>query len=107
MIIVVITAIIFGVIFYLKINKSNNLFLNSHDKEMNNIISKVSKLYLFPVGEDPTIGTVSDPRALKDQAFFSLSQKGDNVLIFSKLGKAILYRPSINKIIDIVSVKSN
>ena len=107
MIIIAVVAISFGGVFYFKLNKSNNLFLNKQEKEINNIISKVSKLYLFPEGENPTVATVSDPSALKDQAFFSSSQKGDNVLIFPKLGKAVLYRPSINKIIDIVSVKSN
>lgn len=106
---VAIIAICFGGFFYYKLHKlQNNSNQNQvKEKEVDSLLLKVSDLYLLPEGERPTIATVSDPLALKDKSFFTLSQKGDKVLIFSKAGKAILYRPSIDKIIETVSIQSN
>ncbi len=79
----------------------------SVQEEAKDLLTKVSKLYLLPNNEDPTVATVSDPEILKDQSFFILSEKGDKVLIFNKAGKAVLYRPSLNKIIEIAPIKNN
>lgn len=113
--VVAIVAIFFGVFFYYKLHKLQTDYSAKQEqekalsllKEKNNLVSKVSGLYLFPEGEIPTIATVSDPLLLKGQAFFLTSEVGDKVLIFSKAGKAILYRPSVNKIVDIVLIQSN
>ena len=103
---VAIVAICFGILFYFKLNKIK-LQDAAKEKEVISLISKVSRLYLFPEGETPTIATVSDPQLLKGQAFFTQSEKGDSVLIFLKAGKAVLYRPSIDKIIEIAPIKNN
>lgn len=68
------------------------------------IIDAVGKLIELPKDETPTIATVTDPAALKDQAFFANAQKDDKVLIYSSAKKAILYRPSTNKIVDVAPV---
>lgn len=102
-IIVALVALSFGGYFYYKLHKLES----SDSKNAETVISKVSKLYLLPENENPTIATVSDPQALKDQNFFTLSEKGDKVLIFPKAGLAILYRPGLNKIIQTISVKNN
>lgn len=102
---IAIIALGFGGYFYYKLKQFQNTPKDLKEKEVTTLIEKVSSHYLFPLDENPTVATVSDPLALKDQSFFTTSEKGDKVLIFSKLGKAILYRPSIDKIIDITSVK--
>lgn len=108
-ILIAIIAIGFGGFFYYKLHKlqikSNQNQLK--EKEVDSLLSKVSDLYLLPEGERPTVATVSDPLALKDKSFFTQSLKGDKVLIYTKAGKAILYRPSIDKIIETVSIQSN
>jgi hypothetical protein len=108
-ILVAILAIGFGVFSYLKINKIKipDDTTSIKEEEVAALISRVERLYLFPKNEVPTIATVSDPKLLKDQTFFTLSQTGDKVLIFLKSGKAVLYRPSIDKIIEISPVKNN
>jgi hypothetical protein len=69
-------------------------------KQTQDLISKVGKLYNLPNGETPTIANVTDAAAAKKQsAFFNNAQKGDKVLMYVKAGVAILYRPSTNKII--------
>lgn len=73
-------------------------------KEVKAMTDKVSKLVILPEGETPTIATVSDPALLKGQVFFAEAEKGDVVLIYTNAKKAILYRPSVNKIVNISSV---
>ncbi len=65
------------------------------------LIERVGKLMELPTGEEPTIATVTDRERLKDQQFFAKSENGDRVLIYTQAKKAILYRPEINKIIDV------
>jgi hypothetical protein len=64
------------------------------------LINKVGKLVDLPSGETPTIATVNDAAKLKSQTFFANAKDGDKVIIYSKAGKAVLYRPSTNKIIE-------
>ena len=68
------------------------------------LIAKVGELIALPSGEDPTIATVNDPEKLKVQPFFANTQKGDKVLIYTNVKKAILYRPSTHKIMDVAPV---
>ena len=70
-------------------------------KEAKEVVAKVSKLAALPTDETPTIATVSDPAALKDQAFFANALKGDKVLIYTNAKKAILYSVSMDIILDI------
>jgi uncharacterized membrane protein len=68
------------------------------------LVNKVAQLVILPKDEEPTIATVTDVSKLKDQPFFANAQEGDKVLIYSTAKKAILYRESINKIIEVAPV---
>lgn len=70
-------------------------------QEVSELTAKVGKLVVLPEGETPTVATVSDPEALKDQAFFAKAVKGDKVLIYAQAKKAILYSVELNKVIDV------
>jgi hypothetical protein len=70
-------------------------------KEVAELVAKVSKLVVLPTGETPTVATVSDPEALKDQPFFANAKKGDKVLIYAQAKKAILYSVELDKILDV------
>lgn len=106
LLIVAMVAIGFGGYFYYQLHNLQKNKGAEAAKEAKDLLGKVAKLYLIPLEEDPTVATVSDPEALKDQSFFTSSQKGDKVLIFSKAGKAVLYRPTIDKIIEIAPINN-
>ena len=72
--------------------------------EVKKIVDTVSKLAVLPDKESPTVATITDIIKLKHQPFFANAKNGDKVIIYSQSKKAILYRPSINKIIDIAPV---
>lgn len=70
-------------------------------EESKKIVDEVGKLVVLPQGEEPTVATVTDPTKLNDQPFFANSLAGDKVLIYQDAQRAILYRPSENKVIEI------
>ncbi len=70
-------------------------------QQINDLVDKVGKLVVLPSGETPTVATVTDISKLKGQAFFAPAQNGDKVLIYTQAKKAVLYRPSQNKVIEI------
>ncbi len=101
---IILVALSFTAFYFYK--KSNTV--NQESKaEINNLIDKVSKHVLLPVGETPTIATVSDPSLLKDQTFFVDTVAGDKVLMYTNGKKAILYRPSIDRIVNITVIDFN
>ena len=69
--------------------------------EVTRIVEEVSKLIVLPTDEIPTLATVSDPLALKDQPFFKDAKKGDKVLIYQTAQKAILYDPVAKKVLNV------
>lgn len=70
-------------------------------KEAKSLAEKVGRLIVLPTDEVPTIATVSDPEALKNQDFFADAKKGDKVLIYTNAKKAILYDPVLDKIVTV------
>ncbi len=74
--------------------------------EISSLVEKVGRLAIVPSDETPTIATVSDPEALKNQAFFVDAKKGDKVLIYSNAKKAFLYDPTADKIVNIAPLNT-
>ncbi len=76
-------------------------------KEIEELTQIIGKFLELPQGETPTLATVTDKEKLADQTFFLKAENGDKVLIYSQSGKAILYRPSTGKIVDVTTVNVN
>ncbi len=72
--------------------------------EVKAITDKLGQLIELPSDEEPSVATVLDKEKLMDQAFFAKSENGDKVVIYTKASKAILYRESINKIIEVAPI---
>jgi hypothetical protein len=62
----------------------------------------------LPANETPSLATVTNKEALsKTQLFFASAENGDKLLIYAKAMKAILYRPSTDKIIEVEPIVLN
>lgn len=70
-------------------------------QEVNWLQESVGKLMSLPA-ETPSTATVLDKEKLQGQAFFASAENGDKILIYAEAKKAILYRPSSNKIIEVM-----
>jgi hypothetical protein len=69
-------------------------------KAKNELLKEVGKLAVLPADEEPTIATVSDAFRLRGQKFFAQAENGDKVIIYANAERAILYRPSVGKVIE-------
>jgi hypothetical protein len=75
--------------------------------EVNRLTQQIGQYYQLPTGETPTLATVSDVTKVRNQAFFKDAANGDKVLLYSKAGQAILFRPTTKKIISVAPVNLN
>lgn len=68
------------------------------------IISRLSSIYLLPDEINPQIAQITDVKNLKKEnpSFYKNAQDGDTLVLYSEL--AIIYRDSINKIINVAPV---
>lgn len=83
---------------YVKLKNNSNATTSG---ESENVISRVAQVMELPQGENPTVATVSNSNKLKEQDFFKSAENGDKILIYAGYKMAILYRPSVNKIIKV------
>jgi hypothetical protein len=63
------------------------------------IVEKIGEFMELP-DEKPAIASITDMEKMKNQEFFAKAENGDKVLIYLQSKKVILYRPSLNKIIE-------
>ena len=75
--------------------------------EADALVSEVGKLIALPGDEKPTVATITDFEKLKDQVFFANAKNDDKVLIYTNAKKAILYRPSEKRVIEVGAVNIN
>lgn len=73
-------------------------------EELGALVGDVGLLMLLPSDEQPTIATVTNLEAIKDQPFFKNAKLGDVVLMYPKAGRAILYSPEENMIIEVAPI---
>ena len=102
--ILAIISIIAAVFFFFKFIELKQNPTKVIDQQTNDLIARVSKIFLLPQDETPTVATVTDPEKLKDQPFFANAKKGDKVLIYTNAQKAILYDPIENKVIEATTI---
>lgn len=108
-VVVVLSTLLFGALcaagyFYYQYQHSPKV---ADAKEIAELQETVGSFFMLPEGEEPTLATVTDREKLADQPFFQKAENGDKVLIYSNSGRAILYRPSSKKIVDVTTVNVN
>lgn len=93
-----------AVFFYMEYRQA----INGKDPKQDEVaamVGKIGKLMELPTGEMPTLATVADKEKLSEQSFFKGAENGDKILIYPESGRAILYRPSIGKIVDVTAIR--
>lgn len=72
------------------------------EAESNVLVKQVKNLITINSTNKPFIAVVSDPSKLSsEQAFFAGAKKGDVLLIWADLAKAVIYDPDAKKIINV------
>lgn len=84
------------------LNNNPALMAQNHT---NAVVGKVASLTSLPTGEQPQVVTITSTTALKKQyPALTALQTGDEVLIYFKAGKVIVYRPSTGKVVVTVAL---
>lgn len=84
-----------------KINTDPSISQARSEAEAQKLLKKVSSLILLPSDEVPQIIPITDAENLaKNQLFFAKVENGDQLLVFTGVQQAIIYRPSIHKIVN-------
>ncbi len=89
-----------AVYFYQKYQKIKKNPETISQEETESVTKAIGRFMELPADEKPTLATVTDQEKLKEQDFFKKAVNGDKVLIYTNAHKAILYRPSTNRIIE-------
>ncbi len=75
------------------------------EKETDSLLAQVGKLMYLSETEKPTIFSIVDKEKLnKDQPFLAKAENGDRIIVYIQDRKAILFRPALNKIVDVAPV---
>lgn len=77
-----------------KIGKSENL------NDPLTVKSKVAKHFVLPADEEPALATITDKNKI-NTPFLKKAENGDKMLIYQEAKRIILYRPSLDRIIDV------
>lgn len=70
------------------------------NEQVEQITSLVGRHYLLPTDETPAVATVEDKTKVSSE-FLRAAENGDKLLIYKDAKKVILYRPSIDRIIEV------
>ena len=70
-------------------------------KKTDAVVKKISDLMILSNTDNAVLATITDKSKLAGQKFFDVAENGDELVLFPNMMKAVIYRPSINKIIDV------
>jgi hypothetical protein len=95
--------------FYQKANKIALEVSKQPADQLAEAVNEIGKLVVLPINDNPTLSVVVDAEEAKKNSLFALfkffetTQAGDMWLSYQKTGKNILYRPSIKKIVNMMT----
>lgn len=64
-------------------------------------VTEIQKLMVISDTSGAQLATITDKSKLAGQAFFANAENGDSLVLFPAAEKAVLYRPSTHKIIEV------
>jgi len=87
--------------YFLQVNPINKSDGTANTKAT---LRELSKLMLVPSDVEPVISTITDTETIPKQPFFKYARNGDIVIIFQSELKAVLYRPSTKRIVNMALI---
>lgn len=91
---------------YQQYAKSDTAQKAKSERLVNDTVAAVGRLIKLPEGDNPQVAVVTDLKPLAGQPFFRNASVGDRVIIYPALGRAILYNPQLNKIMEIATLQA-
>jgi len=70
------------------------------------LLDKVQTLAMVPLSETPSLVAVADAANLQLDPLFANTQNGDVLLVYQQARLAILYRPSVEKLVNMANISS-
>lgn len=104
LIILIVLSAIGLVYLYTKYSELSQDPTQANREQIERVVEKANKLIDLPADELPTLATITDLEQLASQPFFANAQVGDQVLLYTTAGKAYLYSPSRNIIVEVASL---
>lgn len=77
------------------------------EKESKDLVSQVGQVMVLPQGEQPVPAEVSDESRFANNPAFEGVKNGDKLLIYQEKRKVIIYRPSTNQIVNVITVAAD
>ena len=101
LLVLLIAAIGFAVMFFIKYRQ---IVGNVPSSERQKIISKIEPVIALP-DEQPELSTILDTAKLTNQTLRERANNGDNLFIYSKAKRLVIYRPSTGKVVDMLTIQ--
>lgn len=87
--------------FYFRSEYRQAVAVRDPASETRELVATVGEFLELPAHETPTLATVTDRSKLAADAFFAPAENGDKILIYEESRKAIIYRPSTGKLVNV------
>jgi hypothetical protein len=107
---IVIIVALLALVGYLLLSKSDSGSSGSKNddkKESGRVVKEIGELYIVPTEEEPTVAAIKDKSKLSKQDFFKDAQNGDYLVVYSKAGLALIYRESVDKLVNAGPINAN
>ena len=91
---------------FLLYQKYRQVLANNPKREAQSIIDQVAKIVELP-GEQPEVATVKDAAKLSNAVLAKKTENGDKLLIYGESKRIVIYRPSTQRVVDILTVQSD
>jgi len=78
--------------------------VNAPGSNNGDLLSTVSRHYILPTDEVPAQATITDQSKVSS-AFQGKAKNGDRLLIYQKNKQAVIYRPSVDRVVNVVPVQ--
>jgi hypothetical protein len=72
--------------------------------EVQALLTKLQSIALVPTDESPTLATVVAVDKLRDEVFFRNAALDDKLFVYQHARLAVLYRPSVEKIVNMATL---